>query len=242
MPIFFFIIFSAIILLPNQLEPSIYGNIFLVIGLEKIFETYRNDKKWLNYFNASMIISIGSLFDARLIYFFVIIFISLATLRPFRRREWLISLFGIILPYIYLLTYYFVFENTLSQRINDFSKVLINTDNVIISYNEFVLFIYIIILIIFSSIYSIYQIQHKKVSVRKYFQIFLWLFIISLSIYIFSNFSFTGILIYAIFPVSYLLSNYFNSFRNLFWYELFFSVLFALLIFYELHLFNIMKI
>lgn len=90
------------------LHPLIFGNFFLLISIHRLLSSYRKDKAFSNFFDAGFLIAIASLFYFPYIVFFPLLAAALIILRPFNWREWMISVCGVLTPYILTGTIYFM--------------------------------------------------------------------------------------------------------------------------------------
>lgn len=90
-----------------SLHPIIISNLFMLLAVHMLMQTYRKETAYSDTFNAGFFISLSILFYIPSIVFIFLLWIGLIILRPFVWREWVISFIGIILPWIYLVFYYF---------------------------------------------------------------------------------------------------------------------------------------
>ncbi len=220
LPSFIFIFGCSLIPMQN-LNSLLFANIFLLFAIESIFSTYRNDNAWLKYFDAGLLISISSLFYCKASYFIIFIWISLLILRPFRGKEWLVSILGFLLPYVLLSSYFYLFEDNFIYRTNLFFSQLFSVNYMgELSLLYYIYLGFLAILIIFSSYRIIVHLQKRKVSVRKYYQLFFWLFLISFAIFILNGLINVEIFLMIMISLSFLISNYILSLKSNFWTEL----------------------
>lgn len=92
------------------LHPLIFGNFFLLIAIHRLLASYRRDKGFSNFFDAGFLIAIASLFYFPYLVFFPILAAALVILRPFNWREWMISVCGVLAPYVITGTVYFMID------------------------------------------------------------------------------------------------------------------------------------
>jgi hypothetical protein len=107
LPALFYIIFMSNNNAMLMLHPLLPANLFLLFAIHKLLSSYRKDTAFSQAFDAGLLISIATLFYLPYIVFLPLLGISLIILRPFNWREWLISFIGVILPYLFIITYYF---------------------------------------------------------------------------------------------------------------------------------------
>ncbi len=89
------------------LHPLIFANLFLILSLHSVFLMHRKETAFSNAFDAGFLVSIASLFYLPSILFFPLLGLSFLFMRPFIWREWVISLMGLIVPYLFAFVYYF---------------------------------------------------------------------------------------------------------------------------------------
>lgn len=110
LPALFYIIFMSNNDAMLMLHPLLFGNLFILFALHKLFSSYRKDKAYSNAFDAGLLISIATLFYFPFIVFLPLLGVGLILLRPFDWREWVISFFGATIPYLFVVTFYFWFD------------------------------------------------------------------------------------------------------------------------------------
>jgi hypothetical protein len=236
LPAFFFILLSSSYVELQRLNPAIIAGFFLIFAIEKVFSTYKYTRISYNYFDVGLILSLGSLFYAPLGYFILFVWISLAILRPFHSREWLFPILGFIIPYLLLFAYTYVFHNSHFYYLDYIKTVLKHAapDFPYMNIAYYIFFGFLLFITIISSFYLTSTYHTKKIQNRKYFAIFLWLFIISVGIFLIDSSASMEILILIAIPLSFNLSDYFASNRSIIWGEFVFYILILLTIFNQL--------
>jgi hypothetical protein len=89
------------------LHPILFANLFLILSLRSVFMMHRKETAFGNAFDAGIYISIASLFYLPALFFFPLLGFSYVLMRPFIWREWVISLMGLLVPYLFVGLYYF---------------------------------------------------------------------------------------------------------------------------------------
>jgi len=87
--------------------PLLFSNFFIMLALLKICLSYRVEEAFSTIFDASFFIATASLFYFPSIIIYPLIWVTLIVIRPFIWREWIISLIGLFLPYLFVVVYYF---------------------------------------------------------------------------------------------------------------------------------------
>lgn len=215
----------------HTLHPVYFGALFLLLALLRFFRIFGEPKAYSIIFDVGFLLGVGSLFYVNLCivvpaFLFGISILSHGT----NWREYLILLLGFFLPFIFALSYFFytdqlgavieVFVDFVTQPINSLGGNLL-------------LQIYLGILIFISLIASIDIARHydtKKVSSRKYFMVFFFIFLFSMLGFVFIPVTSQEMLIISAIPLTFLLSNYLVFLKSRFWGELFlFSLLAAII-------------
>jgi len=89
--------------------PALIASLFLILSLKRLTESYKKEKALSEAFDAGVFIGIAALVYFPATVFLVFLWIGLLTMRSLIWREWLISLIGFLLPFIFSLVYYSIF-------------------------------------------------------------------------------------------------------------------------------------
>lgn len=204
----------------HTMHPAYLAAIFLFFAIERIFDTYEKTKINTNAFDAGLLIAIGSLFYLNLIFLFPIIWISFIILRKqLTWRHVSLPILGLAVPWLLCLSYFFF-----NDQLPDF---IISLERNIITKNDFlkghipyqIYFAYLGIITLLSSFFLLAQYDEKKISTRKYFQVFFWIFFISVIILIAVPAVSQEVFIIMAIPLTYLISNYLVFMKRRFWGE-----------------------
>jgi hypothetical protein len=231
MPALFFGFICSSLVFLQDLNPALFAVSFLVPAIEKMFDAYKEEKLSYKFFEAALLVSLGSLFYARAALFMLVIWTALSVLRTPNWREWTLSVTGFILPYIFLILILYLTGRNIPDY---FSKIASNfriTRGVdFLNLYNIIFLAYVLFLIGISSFQMIRIYQGLKIYARIYYRIFFWMFILTLIIiFVFCNHSAEFIYFLAI-PVSYILSFYFHSLKLNWLGEILFTSFIGLLI------------
>ena len=89
-------------------SPVILANVFVVLALKRILHIFHQGGIYGDLFRIGIYIGLASLFYLPSILMLLILFYDLAIIRSFKWREYLIPVTGLITPYVYVLAYYYV--------------------------------------------------------------------------------------------------------------------------------------
>jgi len=214
----------------HDLTPALIASFLLIISLEIIFDSYGEERLSYKFFEASFLVSLASLTYATMALYLVPVWIILAILRNASWREWLFTIIGFTIPYVFLYTIYYLTDQ----------DIALNTENILsnfkpekgIDFPDLLPMIYygfLALLVFVASLRLIGTFQGMKIYIRKFFLVLFVLFLFTLGIHLFLyTKALELIFIYAI-PVSYLLTFYFIQIRSKAMGEILFTVLLVLL-------------
>ena len=215
LPALFFISITSFYLPLMNFSGYIFSSFFFTLILMLLFSVYKKEPNSYRFFEAGLIIGIGSLFYPRLIYFLPFIWIISVVLRPFYWREWVFPVIGLILPYLFIITYLYITNGKIIYVFRTlWAELTFISFSFKLEWNYLVIVGYILFLIIVASIYMLQVFQFRKIYIRNYYLSFFWLFAISLIIFFFLSHFDTGILYVLALPVAFILSNYFKTSRQ----------------------------
>jgi hypothetical protein len=219
----------------HTLFPVFPATLFLLFALFNLFGTFEKPKPYDNIFNTGLFLGIGTLFYLNLLILLPAFIIGIVILsHESNWRYYAILLIGYVLPAIFTLSYAFI-----SDRVPElFLSVTTGFSNPANYFHTniplYVFFSFLILLTLTGSIKIMQQYDSKKVSTRKYFTIFLIIFILSLISFILFPGTSQEMLIIAAVPVTYLISNLFVFMKSKFWSEFLFLLLIGIVIFMQI--------
>ena len=229
-----YVLFVSGLLAMHTLHPVYFGALFLLISIDRLFSTYKKQIIHSSTFDAGFFIGLGSLFYFNLIFYFPIIWVGIILIRKSPNwRNFVMSLIGVALPWLFTFTYYFMTDslNEPSEIIhqNIFTRNYFLRDNL----NLQIYVGFLTIMTLLSSFFLLLQYDEKKVSTRKYFQIFFLIFLISFALLLFIPAVSQEILVIMAIPLSSLISNYLIFMRRQFWGNVFLLLFLGLIIYLQ---------
>ncbi len=234
LPANIFVLIVSGLLAMHTLHPVYFGLLFLLLSVNRIFQSSERSKVFSNAFDAGFLLGIGSLFYFNLIFYFPIIWVGFSIIR--KRTEWrnyVLPVLGILLPWFLAYSYYFLFSDT-SLMLESINQNFLSRNKLFIENIPLVIFIgFLIFSTLLSSIFLLSQYDEKKINTRKYFQIFFLIFIISLVLLAAVPSVSQEILIIMAFPLTCLVANYLIFMKRQFWGNVFLYVFIALVIYLQ---------
>jgi len=86
-------------------------NLLLLRVLDKMFSLFKNDAPVSGLFDSSFLIAVSALFYFPSIIFYLLLIAGVNLMRPFSWREMMVLLIGFILPFFFILVYFFWTKN-----------------------------------------------------------------------------------------------------------------------------------
>lgn len=218
----------------RTLLPQHFSALFLLLMLDRVFDSYRKDSAFSNCFDAGLFASIASLFYFPCVIFFLLIWAGFILLRAFNWREWLISFLGFSIPWLMVITYYFWFDrldyfftvhiaSCFSTSYFDFGK----PDNAVLIY------VFTGLLFFPAMMNFVKMMSSGKIKTNKFLLLFMWfLFFAVVSGFIFPVASYTHFTLTAI-PLAVIFSNWFLSLKKAWIAESLFIILLGAFIYAE---------
>jgi hypothetical protein len=214
-PSFLYVFFGAITLNNSLLHPSLIANIFILLSLISITDTYREEHVLPKLFNGALYTSLATFFYLNYSFFVLFYFIALLILRPFNWREWFVTLLGLMAPvFIYFCIGYLInipFTNYPAYISNLFT----NFQKPLLSEYFYPLFFYLLVLLFLGAGKHFSRGLGGKIKTQKNLSLMYWLLLLSVVNFFSKNNNSYFPLIASIIPISVLLSDYFYNIKQL---------------------------
>ena len=231
LPAVIYIMFGGFFPDHQLLNPVLPASIFLILAIIRIMDGYHKTGTAYNFFDAGILISTGSLFYANLIWFGLLVIIGIASLRTGNLKEIIISILGLLTPYLITFSLYYV----IGKDVGILIKLLGDNLFTRATYYPFprltiVALIFSSALILFSIIQLLKHMNTKKIKSRKTFSLMIWSFLISIIVYFALPSASVEIVWLTSISVSYFLTHYFVSVKKKLVPEILFSLLFVFIL------------
>jgi len=210
LPGLIYILFSGLFPHFQTLNPVLPAALFLIIALRRIMASYRRGGVSINFFDAGILISVGALFYANLIWFGLVVFIGIAILRTGNIREIFYAVVGLCIPVAITVGILYATGRDISSFFEDLRyNLFAETGDYYLSRVVIAgLFIAGLSLLI-CLFYLISSMSTKKIKSRKTFTELIWILIISATIFFVLPSTSVEIIYIAAIPASYLFAHYF---------------------------------
>ena len=212
---FLYVFFSAITLNNNLLHPSLVANVFILLSLIYVTDTYREEYVLSKIFNGAFFTSLATFFYINYAFFVIFFFITLLILRAFNWREWFVSILGLIAPvFIYFCVGYLInipFTDFFTYLLNLFT----NFQAPLLSEYFYPLFFCLLILLLLGAGKHFTRGLGGKIKTQKNLGLMYWLLLLSMINFFSKNNTSYFPLIASVIPISVLLSDYFYNIKQL---------------------------
>jgi len=228
LPAVLFIVITSGLHELHAMHPVYPATLFLILTVDRIFNAYDKEVIHSNAFEAGIFLAIGSLFYMNLVFFFPFLWIGFIIIKPkVNWREFVLTTLGFSFPWLVALAYYAGTGQTdelfITLKANiSLHQPFLKGNLPIQIYLGFLGF-----LTLLASFLILSQYDGKKISSRKYFKAFFWIFLISGVLIVANPAVSQDIIILLAIPLTYLISNYMIYMKRLVWGEIFLYILVA---------------
>ena len=215
------------------LHPGAIPALLTVLILFYLFQVYTEEEAFSQIFNIGLLIGISSLFYFPSIFFILFIWLTFIVYRLYSWREWTIPLAGIITPYLFLFTYYFLddkLEPAYLAYASYFSKMTIFHFSFDFSLMNYIITSLLVFMFLWSAFLLLSDIQEKIISLRKRYWAVFWLLVIAIITYFISGIFFKWHQVFSLIPASVFIAYAFSQLKNLKWAEIYWGLLFILIV------------
>jgi|ERR1017187_1935830 hypothetical protein len=237
LPALFYIMFMSNNKAMLMLHPLLFANFFILLAIYKLVCSYRKNIAFSEAFDAGLLFSIATLFYLPSIIFLPILGIGLFIFRPFNWREWVISFIGVLIPYSFILTYYFWFDILNGLSYNKFFYSAFREQPKLNYHFSFYLMLGVGWFIVFLSIGKLFGgFAGTSQKTKKGILLFIWAFVFALLSMLIAPEISTKYFSFLAIPASVFCSNYFLRIKKQWWAEFLFLLLLTAIL--SNHFFN----
>lgn len=214
------------------LNPVIMANIFLIIALNKVLQIYGKKESLVHILDAGLLVGVASLFYFPAVIFLAFLLISLLNYSFLSWREWVVSVWGLCVPYIFLFGFYF-WTDQLTEQFNAYGNYFTEISHLKFFhypgiYHIFWTIIVIMLFLTFGKFLN--RLNERTISLRKKYTVIIAMFLAGLLsfFYVHGNFEYHIMLLFI--PVSIFVGFYFIEVKKTFWSEVMFGLLLLVII------------
>ena len=220
----FIVVLNSLSLFSLTFNQIIVANTFLILALAQVFRLYNANKKFGLLFNSGVLIGFATIFYLPSIVYFLFLWIVLIYLTTPVWRDFAISLIGFVLPLIYYIAYFFVFEDlpelvfiSENQSIYDFSWYKLSF------WSKFMV-VTVLGICSISCMRLLLSANKSVARIRKMLIVVLLYFLTVFSTLFLNQFDLIATLLMMTPPMAIIIANYFHQMKKLWFAELIFGV------------------
>jgi hypothetical protein len=204
---------------------AIIASIFILLAMDRLFGSIDKQSPSLRFFDAGIILAFGSLFYFNIVFFLPFLWITQFTLRQFNWREFFYTLIGLIVPFLFIYSGYFLYDRSILINLNGIIQWIMLEKITVYSWPFLASISFYLFFIIIASFFAFNKYFSIKIQSRKLYQLILSLFLNGLAIFLFVPSAGIELIYIVAIPSSILLSIYFAECRNTFINQLLFVLL-----------------
>jgi len=228
LPALFFILLSGIFVTQQTMNPVLPAAILLLVASVRIMDSYKVQGVAYSFFDAGLLIGIGSMFYFNFLWFGLLLIIGIALLRTGSFREIMISVLGVATPLFLLYGVLYIAGKDFGKLAADANYNLFGeADPHKFSVTELIALITAGIILLVSLLHLLIYPGGKKIKSRKTLSLMIWTLLLALTLYFVSRSVSTEMFWIAAIPASYIMSHYFIHARRKLIPEILFVSLFA---------------
>lgn len=220
LPILFFTLSSAAFLPIQRLNPALVSLILVLFFADHLFAIYQIRDPLDNLFRAGIAVGVATLFYAPAAIFAIWALLTLLVLRSFNIREWFVLIFAFTVPWLLYMLVLFIINEDILTPYHAFVTSLFTESEPAIDDKIFWIFGGFLAIPFGISIISVFpRLAFQKIIIRRYYTVFLYLFLIGvISFFVIPGVSYEIFYITAL-PSAFILSSYFSEAKPNFWNE-----------------------
>jgi len=164
------------------LHPAIVAGFFLILALDNLLAIYTEEQAYEKVFNTGLLISLTSFFYLPAIYLLVFVWFSFIIYSLYRWREWVISIIGLITPYLFLGVWFFWNDELDAAFVNYHSFFLSFAGfhyTIPVGFINYVIEIIIALFFLWSLFNVMVRLDEKPITIRKRYWAVFWMFVIT---------------------------------------------------------------
>lgn len=165
-----------------SIHPVIVAGLFMILALNNILSVYTEEQAYEKVFNTGIFISLASFFYLPAIYLIVFVWFTFIIYSLYQWREWLISIIGLITPYLFLLVWFF-WNDELDIALVNYRSFFLSFTGFHYSFPSGFMNITIEIIIVLFFLWSLLNVfarlGEKQITIRKRYWAVLWMFVIT---------------------------------------------------------------
>ncbi|MGB0881611.1 MAG: DUF6427 family protein [Vicingaceae bacterium] len=221
----FYILINSCLVWLFSLNVVLIANTFTLLAFHQFLRLYSSKNSYAIIFSAGLLIGVAGLIYAPLFSFFILLWIVLLYTTTPTWRDFLIALFGGVLPLVYFATYHFVWLDITSFNVDAyFNQIFVVEPEGFELVHQFFFLIFIVLITL--SLFNVFnQLGKSIVKTSKMMIVVLLMFGISVATFFLNHNDFLATLIVMSVPLSIMFAILFQNIKRKWLSELLFLLL-----------------
>jgi hypothetical protein len=207
--------------------PALASSFFLVLAIHKLISSYKKERALSDIFDSGLFVGIATLFYIPSMVFLVLLWIGVLTIRSINWREWVCSIIGFMIPFIFTFTYNLVFFPGYPWYNKITSEFVYHSTHLSFSWEQITIMIIIGISALRGLWFYVNKIPDNVVKAQKFWALMVWFILIGIAAVIICPVKDSRAFSILAIPGSFVLSVYFLKTRTKFIPEILFLSLLA---------------
>lgn len=214
---------AGILVRPNQM---IVLNLLLIVLINILFNLYEKQEAYSQAFDAGVVAGIASLMYSPMVYLLLFIWGTFIIYQIFTWREWLISIIGMLTPFVLAMTWFFV-KGNLHEVLMEYFRQFAVIPVIHFKVDYYPIFVWSItsIIVITTLAKVIKRSTEGTIDIRRKFKVLIFFLFISSASLVYAGANFSLHLAQAVIPVTAFLSAHLSESKKVFYHELLFALL-----------------
>jgi len=227
LPFFFMLILLSCRTSLIGFYPALASSFFLVLSLNRLISSYKKERALSDIFDSGLFVGIATLFYIPSMVFLIVLWIGLLVIRSINWREWVCSIIGFLLPFVFTFTYNLVFFPGYPWYNKIASKFVYHYVHLSFSWEQITIIIIMALTAVGSVWYFVNKLGENVLKAQKFWSLQLWFILISIAAVLICPVKDSRAFSILAIPGSFVLSVYFLKTRSKFIPELLFLSLLA---------------
>lgn len=195
----------------QHLSPALTAMPLLILSLNSLIGSYRKEYAEGEYFLASFFVALAAIVYLPSLAFVLMIMVSILVMRPFSWREWVTMLAGLLVPLLFVVTYYLFFDSDALNNLLMFdpAKVIAAIPKTMNSFFGYGFLATLTVAFVYSLFFIFSWVGTQKVRTNKVFLVFFSMVIICLLAYLLIPTVSKDIMLVVALPLSYIIGVFF---------------------------------
>jgi len=159
--------------------PALVSSFFLVLAIHRLISSYMKERALSEVFDAGLFVGIATLFYIPSMVFIILLWIGLLVLRTINWREWVSTIIGFLVPFLFTFTYNLIFFPKYPWYNKIMSEFYYHTTHLSFSWEQITVMVIIFLAAAGSLWFYVNKITDNVVKAQKFWTLMLWFILLA---------------------------------------------------------------